>query len=197
METNLHYNWFRYYDPSLGRFLRSDPIGLDDDPNTYAYVGSNPLIYYDPDGLIKKDIFSNLGPRTWHGRRNYPSDAYHGPKPKYKNDGHHDPKSPNFNKTKNVLPTDAQQVYRNCIPDHKNLNKKNQPRQWWGRNKDGDYYRFSNDNFGNAHYSGTFRANDKRIPAHIRNRLSGGGGGGSSVNLNQLNKINRGDYTLQ
>jgi RHS repeat-associated protein len=27
-ETNLHYNYFRDYDPSIGRYIQSDPIGL-------------------------------------------------------------------------------------------------------------------------------------------------------------------------
>ena len=60
-ETNLHYNWFRYYDPSLGRFLRSDPIRLDDGPNTHAYVGNNPLTYYDFLGLARQVQFSISG----------------------------------------------------------------------------------------------------------------------------------------
>ncbi|ANO52656.1 RHS repeat-associated core domain-containing protein [Woeseia oceani] len=50
-ETGLHYNYFRTYDPSTGRYLESDPIGLWGGTNTYEYVYSNPLIYYDPYGL--------------------------------------------------------------------------------------------------------------------------------------------------
>jgi RHS repeat-associated protein len=50
-ETALHYNYFRDYDPSLGRYGESDPIGLKGGLNTYAYVGSRPLRVVDPFGL--------------------------------------------------------------------------------------------------------------------------------------------------
>jgi RHS repeat-associated protein len=50
-ETNLFYNYFREYDPSTGRYIESDPIGLAAGPNTYAYVANQPTRYTDPLGL--------------------------------------------------------------------------------------------------------------------------------------------------
>jgi RHS repeat-associated protein len=50
-ETGLHYNRYRYYDPKLGRYLQSDPIGHEGSPiNLYAYCG-NPLVQVDVLGL--------------------------------------------------------------------------------------------------------------------------------------------------
>jgi len=50
-ETNLHHNYYRDYDPTLGRYGESDPIGLRGGLNTYAYAESKPTSTADPKGL--------------------------------------------------------------------------------------------------------------------------------------------------
>jgi RHS repeat-associated protein len=50
-ETNLYYNYFRSYDASIGRYVESDPIGLEGGLNTYAYVEGQPLADTDELGL--------------------------------------------------------------------------------------------------------------------------------------------------
>ncbi len=56
-ETGLHYNRHRYYDPTSGRFVSKDPIGLTGGINAYQYA-PNPISWIDPFGLAKR------GPKT-------------------------------------------------------------------------------------------------------------------------------------
>jgi RHS repeat-associated protein len=51
VETGYHHNGWREYEPALGRYVQSDPIGLAGGLNTYVYVGGNPLNGIDPLGL--------------------------------------------------------------------------------------------------------------------------------------------------
>ena len=75
-ETGLHYNYFRNYDPTLGRYLQGDPTGVfrsvieppmltsesagvplqlgtekNNEVNLYAYVRQNPISNVDLYGL--------------------------------------------------------------------------------------------------------------------------------------------------
>lgn len=52
VETGLHYNRFRYYDPDCGRFASQDPIGIFGGENQYQYA-PNPIDWIDLYGLQK------------------------------------------------------------------------------------------------------------------------------------------------
>jgi RHS repeat-associated protein len=53
-ETGLHYNWFRFYDSSTGRYATEDPIEFEGgDVNFYSYVSNSPINKYDPTGEIQ------------------------------------------------------------------------------------------------------------------------------------------------
>jgi RHS repeat-associated protein len=58
-ETGLHYNYFRYYDPTTGRYVTPDPIGLAGGINLFVYVRGSPLRWVDPFGL---QLSKKLGP---------------------------------------------------------------------------------------------------------------------------------------
>lgn len=92
-ETGYYYNYYRDYDPSLGRYIQADPIGVARDygePNMlvalmqgiplinygagvnhlYSYAESNPLYWTDPYGLHnrKRGNFSWSGNVGQNGR---------------------------------------------------------------------------------------------------------------------------------
>ncbi|MEM7304498.1 MAG: RHS repeat-associated core domain-containing protein [Pseudomonadota bacterium] len=60
MEAGLRYNYYRDYSPAIGRYIQSDPIGLNGGLNTYSYTMQNPVNYYDHDGRVALQIV-NLG----------------------------------------------------------------------------------------------------------------------------------------
>ena len=65
-ETGTYYNYFRDYDPAIGRYEQSDPIGLKSNNNTYVYVSENPLGWSDPFGLDGRGFSTRYG--NWCGK---------------------------------------------------------------------------------------------------------------------------------
>lgn len=66
-EKSSSYNINRDYNPITGRYLQSDPLGLEAGINTYGYVEANPLSYIDEDGNMPSlpqglvDFLAGLG----------------------------------------------------------------------------------------------------------------------------------------
>ena len=56
LQTGLYYNYQRDYDPIVGRYAQSDPIGLLGGVGTYGYVAGSPLSIVDPDGRQARAI---------------------------------------------------------------------------------------------------------------------------------------------
>ena len=71
-ETGNWHNWMRDYSPLVGRFIQSDPLGLEVGLNTYAYVGSMPLRYSDPTGLETYQCRRPLGGLPGDNQRSGP-----------------------------------------------------------------------------------------------------------------------------
>lgn len=76
LETGLHYNYFRHYDPENARYLTSDPLGLTPAPNPFTYV-ANPHAWTDYLGLAPDYVPIYRTPKGAHAQ--YELD--HGPNP--------------------------------------------------------------------------------------------------------------------
>jgi RHS repeat-associated protein len=66
-ETGTNYNYFRDYDPAVGRYIESDPIGLRAGANTYVYARGNAVLFRDPLGLDVTMTCRPLSPTTFLG----------------------------------------------------------------------------------------------------------------------------------
>jgi RHS repeat-associated protein len=60
-DANLFYSLNRYYSPTDARWSKRDPLDMVDGPNTYSYVGGNPVSYIDPLGLCGVDCDKEYG----------------------------------------------------------------------------------------------------------------------------------------
>lgn len=59
LETGLHYNTYRYFNPQIGRFVTQDPLSIDGGMNLYEYA-LNPILWLDPLGLSCGSDAKNL-----------------------------------------------------------------------------------------------------------------------------------------
>ena len=70
-ESGLHQNWMRDYDPTTGRYLQADPLGLVDGASVYGYVTQSPMMLTDPTGLESRTHPNPIPVPMWPGE-NYP-----------------------------------------------------------------------------------------------------------------------------
>jgi len=55
-ETGVYHYKARAYEPNLGRFLQTDPMGYDAGLNLYAYVRNDPVNATDPSGMFSEEF---------------------------------------------------------------------------------------------------------------------------------------------
>ncbi len=94
---------------------------------------------------------------------------YQGSKPTYHINPAHVPGNRGFNPKKTPIPKDAEVVFKNAVPnDPKN------PTAWFGKNNEGEIYRYSMSNDGTAHFSGIDSVGDgiRNLTPYAKNRLN-------------------------
>ena len=55
LESDLSYNWNRFYDAATGRYTQPDPLRFVDGPSVYGYASASPMMRVDPEGLWLDD----------------------------------------------------------------------------------------------------------------------------------------------
>ncbi|RCS28551.1 RHS repeat-associated core domain-containing protein, partial [Rhodanobacter denitrificans] len=67
-DTGFVYMQARYYDPAVGRFISTDPVGPGVGNafnfNRYGYANNNPIVNMDPDGRCTGSLFCDTGPSS-------------------------------------------------------------------------------------------------------------------------------------
>jgi RHS repeat-associated protein len=72
-ESGLYQNWMRGYDPTTGRYLQADPLGLIDGPSVYGYALQNPQSYIDFFGE-ETTVSISYHPDGWYGHASVMTD---------------------------------------------------------------------------------------------------------------------------
>jgi RHS repeat-associated protein len=67
-EKGSNYNYFRDYDPGIGRYVQSDPVGLLGGKNSFSYVFNTPLGLMDSRGLAPDCVPIWVGPSVDAGQ---------------------------------------------------------------------------------------------------------------------------------
>ena len=80
--ANLQHSRARAYDPTLGRFRQTDPIGYAAGANLYAYVGADPVNFVDPWGLMQDPVRGISGAQCFY-RGGFPTNQLSSTPPLY------------------------------------------------------------------------------------------------------------------